>query len=256
MSLVSYGSRPWRRYFPVRRAYRSFTWRKRVYSPGRIRSPRVASKRIVSSVRKLNEILRVGDPILSGNVGSGYVSMPSFGTGYLERKSKFVLLKGIRLYGTYRVINSGGAVKDEAGVSMTDVGVERSEYDLHGVVTLFLVLDKKPRGETIPEFGDVFDSARGSSCVDGCPRNDKADRFELLIRRKVCLHGTGVMKLSSVECYCRPFRKIWVQFHDYGDGTRGGNYRNLASNALLYYVCFDSTIPGCCLPTINSCITF
>lgn len=78
-------------------------------------------------------------------IQSGCVTMPGFGTASDCRKTKFILLKGVEIQGTFRIMTL--PVDSMEGVSM---GIERpAAPGVQGMATFFVVLDKRPRGGAI-----------------------------------------------------------------------------------------------------------
>ncbi|KAK1368593.1 hypothetical protein POM88_034685 [Heracleum sosnowskyi] len=225
---------------------------KRVY-------PRNIGRRIYRT-RCLNELLRSGEALINGQVDKGYVSMPTFGPGLLDRRGKWALVKGLRLSGTYRTViappNSRVPGPNDPNASMVDVTSESANYDLHGVVSIFVVLDKTPHGNEIPLFADVFDRSHEISVVDVLLRNDKSSRFELLCRRKTTIQGSSTMRFASFDFSVPIKRHLWVEFHDYDEDQRRGNYLNISKNVILFYIAYDSSPTSYCLPTISSTLLF
>jgi hypothetical protein len=178
--------------------------------------------------------------------------MPEYGTSSACRRKKFILLKGGEMQGTIRVLSLPLDCKE--GVSME---VERVDAPLcHGMVTLFVVLDKQPRGDALTKFEDIFAFKEGSYRGDATLSNASLDRYSLVLKKRNVFQSKDSAMMISFRAPYVLKERVWVRFHDYDDGTRGGNFKNIAANALLYYVVYEGH--GTCVwsPNVTSCISF
>lgn len=222
--------------------------------------PGVYNRRRVYPTHILNEILPL--PVSTGReiIHSGYVSMPEFGTSFSSRKKKYILFKGVEMQGSFRIMNLPVELAPDSkeGISME---IERTAAlgvtpGLQGMVTLFVVLDKRPRGESLSKFEDIFEFKEGGYRADALMRNAALERYSLIIKKRNVFQSSETSRIIPFRATYVPKERVWVRFHDYEDAARGGNFKNIAANGLLYYVVYESHAHSICWANVNSCVSY
>lgn len=224
-------------------------------------NPVVTNRRRGFRTRHLNEVLPLSLSTGTKFIQLGYVTLPPLGKSHGCRKKKFMLLKGVEVQGTFRIMSL--AVESKPGVSME---IERPPALLaaaaspgpgvNGMVTFFVVLDKRPRGDALANFDEIFEFKKAGYRGDAVLKNFALDRFALLIKKRNVFQSQESTRIIPFRCSYVPKERLWVEFHDYDVARCGGNFKNIAANGLLYYVVYESHGNSVCWPSANSCITY
>lgn len=210
--------------------------------------------------RNLNEILPTSVSTGCEFSQSGYISMAEIGTSFSSRKKKYMLLKSVEMQGSFRIMNLHVEVPVDSkeGISMEIERMTASGVTpgVNAMCTIFVVLDKRPRGESLSKFEDIFEYKDRGYRGDALMRNAAMERYSLLIKKRNVFQSKESSIIISFRTKYIPKEKIWVKFHDYEDAARGGNFKNIAANGLLYFVVYESHVQCVCLPNVNSSITY
>lgn len=134
-----------------------------------------------------------------------YLSLPSFGIKKDQRDKSVIMLKSIYITSSVKVLKL-----PEHNMMFVD---QKPTYILQGVVGVFLVKDRRPRGTTLPTFDDIFD-VNDNYKADALLKSSLRSRYSILRKKKVIVNEPGTTYIEDLRLYIKmPLRyPVWSMF--------------------------------------------
>ncbi|KAK8682052.1 hypothetical protein V6N13_054449 [Hibiscus sabdariffa] len=233
------GRRPRRKIFPARKYVPT-------RRPAQVRrslfNPRPLTDRLSLQTMHENQF---GNEFSVANNGSitAYITYPSLGMLEPNRHRSYIKLNRLRFNGTAQIQST-----------QTDVIMDPSSPipipRLNGVLSVVIVLDRKPHMDLGSNHLDRFDEVFGANAFSHGNLqvvSRHRERYKIKYTFKCVLSVEkdstlikveGSVSLSSSRYPC------WASFNDFDIDSLGGNYNNLNKNALLVFYCWMSDSPS------------
>ncbi|KAK8622716.1 hypothetical protein V6N13_117620 [Hibiscus sabdariffa] len=224
---------PVRKYVPTRR-------------PAQVRqslfNPRPLTDRLSFQTMHENQF---GNDFSVPNNGSitAYITYPALGTLEPNRHRSYIKLNRLRFNGTTQIQST-----------QTDIIMDPSSPTpfprLNGVLSVMIVLDRKPHRDPGSNRLDRFDEVFGANAfshgnLQVVSRHRERYKIKYMFKRVLSVEKEstlikvgGSVSLSS-SCY-----PCWASFNDFDIDSLGGNYSNLNKNTLLVFYCWMSDSPS------------
>ncbi|WAB58492.1 nuclear shuttle protein [Cajanus scarabaeoides yellow mosaic virus] len=170
--------------------------------------------------------------LLTNNDITSFVEFPARGVNGDGRSKEYVKLLHLNVSGVLNVILSGG----DQPMTAND--------KLNGLFVLTLILDRKPflpdGVNQLPTYAELF-GPYSSAYVNLQLLDTHKERFKILGSCKRYVRSGGGASYAPLKLAIKLSNQrypLWAAFKDFDQMTSGGNYKNIAKNAILVNYAF------------------